>query len=641
MRLISLRLSNFQGLTEFALVPQGVDAIVYGDNGTGKTTLANAFSWLLFGKDSLGQAQFEIKPLNPDGTTQHGLTTEVEAVIEHGTGQQVTLRKTYSEKYTKKRGSAQAELTGHTIDHFVDGVPFKAGEFATLVANLCEENLFKLITNPRFFNEQLHWQKRRESLLNICGDVSDTEVIASDTALSDLPSILNGRKLDDHKKVLAATRTEINNQLKELPARIDEANRTKVDVSASPQEIGTKIATLTDEIFLKRKELARLQAGGELAEKRKALAEIEGKLLDLSNREALAEQKAKGDKRKHLFDLGQAARELETEILSARKLNEKDASELASIEKELAALRDAFNAENNREFEHVDQNICPTCGQSLPVEQVHEAREKAPSDFNASRADKLKGINARGKEVAVRKQNITTQIATRNEALSGDTEKLAKLKEQIDALSVVDADFANNPEREQLLAGQQILKDAISQLEQNPDQAANDLDFSILALEQEKTSWQAKLAAIDANKKADQRIESLKKQERDLAKAYEENERQLHLCDLFTRRKVSMLTDKINSKFDLAKWKLFDEQINGGLAECCECTVGGVPYTSLNNGMRTNAGLDIINTLCRHHGVNAPIFIDNAEAVTQLLPTDSQQIRLVVSADHPTLTIGA
>lgn len=635
MRLVKLRLENFQGIERFTIQPEGKSVLILGDNGTGKTTIANAFSWLLFGKDSLGQAQFEIKPLKADGSVLHGLTTEVEAVFANA-----ALRKTYAEKYTKRRGSAQAELTGHVIDHYVDGVPVKAGEFSAKVASLCDESLFKLITNPRYFNEQLHWQKRREALLDICGDVSDTQVIESDAALSDLPGILGGRKLEDQKRVLSATKDEINKQLAEIPARIDEANRGKIDVPLSAQEIGTKVAIITDTISSKRKELASIQAGGELAEKRKALAEIEAQLLDISNRQAFSEQQARQEAELKLSTLRRSAAELEIEINSASRLNGRDASELASIETELASLREAFLFENGREFEYADQDVCPTCKQSLPVEQVQEAREKALADFNTTKAETLKAVNAKGKEISARKKAIETQIATRNEALSGDTDKLVKLKKQIETLSVVDADFVPDPEKEKLVAGQLILKDAIAQLEQTPDQAANDLHFSILALEQEKAGWQAKLAALDANKKADQRIEALKKQERDLARQFEENERQLHLCELFTRRKVFMLTDRINAQFELARWKLFDEQINGGITECCDCTVNGVPYNSLNNGTRTNAGLDIINTLCRHHNVNAPIFIDNAEAVTQLLHTDSQQIRLIVSANHPTLTIG-
>lgn len=645
MRLLKLKLTNFQGVEDFTLEPAGDDITILGDNATGKTTLANAFSWLLFGKDSLGQASFEIKPLNYDGSVQHGLTTEVEAVLLNGTDRQTILRKTYSEKYTKKRGSAQAELTGHDINHFVDGVPVKAGEFQSAVSRLCDESLFKLLTNPRYFNEQCHWQKRREMLLSICGDVSDQDVIGGCEDLSDLPAILNGRKLEDHKKVLTANRTEINKQLQEIPPRIDEATRSKTDPGLmTPQEIGMKIATLTDEIKAKRAELSRMQNGGELAEKRKALAELESKLLDLDNQERSARQGVVGVKEAKLASLVRESSDIEAEIVGAKRLQEKDSLELGQIEEEIARLREKFEHESRVELEYSESDTCPTCKQRLPVEQVKAALEKAISDFNADKAEKLRAINHAGKRTAEGKSKLSAQITERKMLIHNEEAileklqaKIAGLKAELEVTPTLPAELL--AEREKLSSGRLILQDAIAQLESAPDAAANDLDSSILQLEQEKQSWQSKLDTFDSNKKAEIRIEDLKKQERALAKEYESVEKQLYLCELFTRIKVGMLNDKINSYFELAQWKLFSEQINGGLAECCEVTVNGVPYSSLNNGARTNVGLDIINTLSRHHGVSAPIFCDNAEAVTDLLHTDAQQISLVVSSEHKTLTV--
>lgn len=639
MRLLELKLTNFQGLSSFTLSPNGDNITVMGDNATGKTTLANSFYWLLFGKDSLGQANFEIKPLNPDGSTQHGLTTEVEAVLINGTDRKITLKKTYAEKYTKRRGTATSELTGHEINHFIDGVPSKAGEFQSAVSRLCDESLFKLLTNPRYFNEQLHWQKRREMLLNICGDVSDQDVIGSNHDLAVLPGILDGRKMEDHRKVLDAQRKEINKQIQEIPARIDEANRSKVDVAESHRDIAMKMSVLIDAIRDKRSELSRLQAGGELAEKRKALAEIEAKLLDIDNQERKAGQEALGEKESRLATLKQEAADCGIEIASAKRLQDKDAAELNQLEQELARLRAEFERENGHVFERTASDTCPTCGQSLPASQVKAAHEKALSDFNAAKAEKLRSINMTGKRLSEAKAKLTAQVAERQRLILNEEAILEKLQRKIDEASIVDAEFKPNPEREKLASRKAILIEAIAQLEASPDTAANDLDFAILALEQEKHTLQAKLATFDTNKKADVRIEDLKKQERALAKEYEGIEKQLNLCDLFMRIKVSMLTDKINGKFELAQWKLFSEQINGGLVECCEVTVNGVPYSSLNNGARTNVGLDIINAMSRHHGVSAPIFCDNAEAVTELLHTDSQQIRLAVSAEHKTLTI--
>ena len=113
----------------------------------------------------------------------------------------------------------------------------------------------------------------------------------------------------------------------------------------------------------------------------------------------------------------------------------------------------------------------------------------------------------------------------------------------------------------------------------------------------------------------------------------------MYLTEEFIRTKVRLLEEKINSKFKLARFKLFEVQVNGALAETAETMYNGVPYSNLNNGARLNIGLDIINTLAEHYGFEAPIFVDNAEAVTQLIPTTGQQIRLIVSAQDKKLRI--
>lgn len=207
MRLISLSLNNFKGIRNFTLDAQGEDVSVYGDNATGKTTLSDAFMWLLFDKDSANRKDFEIKTLGPDGKPEHGLDHSVEAVLELEDGSHLALKKVFKEKWTKKRGSATAEFTGHTTDHFIDGVPVKKGEYDARIANIASEDIFKLLTSPTYFNEHLHWQDRREILLQVCGDISDGDVLDSLATLQNkdqmlaLTNILNTRSLDDHRKI--------------------------------------------------------------------------------------------------------------------------------------------------------------------------------------------------------------------------------------------------------------------------------------------------------------------------------------------------------------------------------------------------------------------------------------------------------
>ena len=112
----------------------------------------------------------------------------------------------------------------------------------------------------------------------------------------------------------------------------------------------------------------------------------------------------------------------------------------------------------------------------------------------------------------------------------------------------------------------------------------------------------------------------------------------LFLCEEFTRYKVKFIEESINRRFSMVRFRLFREQINGGLEDCCDVTVDGVPFgEGLNTGARFNAGIDIINTLSRHYGAQVPLFVDNAESVTPLAQADTQVIRLVVSENDKEL----
>ncbi|MGH9340099.1 MAG: AAA family ATPase, partial [Acidobacteriota bacterium] len=238
-----LRLRNFKGVHEFTLDAAWEDVSIHGDNATGKTSLADAFHWLLFGKDSSGRANFEIKTLGADGEPEHGLDHSVEAELSLA-GKKITLKKVYKEVWKKTRGSAQKTFAGNTTEHYIDGVPVRQAEYQQAIAELCDESVFRLLTDPVQFAERLHWQERRKILLDVCGDVADEDVIASQKALADLPEILEGRTIDNHRKVIAGRRRDINRDLERLPVRIDEVTRSRPDVSAIDENPNTNAAAV-------------------------------------------------------------------------------------------------------------------------------------------------------------------------------------------------------------------------------------------------------------------------------------------------------------------------------------------------------------------------------------------------------------
>ena len=145
---------------------------------------------------------------------------------------------------------------------------------------------------------------------------------------------------------------------------------------------------------------------------------------------------------------------------------------------------------------------------------------------------------------------------------------------------------------------------------------------------------------VEDHKRGQARIAELETQQKKFAKELEKIEEETFLCEEFTRSKVSMLEEKINSKFQFARFKMFDQLVNGGIEECCETLYNGVPYgAGLNNGHRIIVGMDIIRTLSEHYGFYAPIFVDNAESVTNLPEMKAQVIRLVVDEGHKKMNV--
>ena len=645
MKLMTLRLRNFQGVEDFELNASGADISVFGDNGTGKTTLANACSWLLFGKDSKGNAQFDLKPLDELNQPRHNLETEVEAVFELGGGELLELRKVFYENWTKKRGSRDTVFDGHTTDHFVNGVPVKQKDYLAQVAEIAEPEQFRLLTDPLYFAEGMHWQKRRALLLDVCGDITDADVIASSEELADLPAILGKRSVDDQRKVVTSRRKEVNEQLDKIPVRLDEVKRGQADTEGDLGADKRAAEALRTEIQQLEREELRVENGGQVAELDKQLAEAQGALQRRQNVLREEARASVGDLRQQA---DQRLADANNRLHQIRMDHGKQVDAQKSLERTLDDLK------RRRELLLKEWNLlqaqtwqgdtsCPTCKQALPEEQVADARDT----FNQQRSEKLEANKQAGTEIKAKIESTEEQLAElapvitdlekQKERAVNDSEAARRALAEI---KIPDPDFEADAECQELELKITALSGKIAE-------SKSDLQDQVEIVRHEREAKQENLRILQAriqthanHQLAEKRTAELEAEQKRLAAEFDELERQLDLLDQFTRTKVSLLTEHINDHFQLAQFKLFKEQINGGLAECCEVTCGGVPYsTGLNNGARINAGLDIIRTLGEHFGTTAPVFADNAEAVTNLLDIPAQVIRLVVSESDQKLRV--
>ena len=647
MRLLNLKLKNFKGIRNFNLDTGGENISVLGDNATGKTTLFDAFVWLLFDKDSLNRKDFEIKTLDENGKPLHGLEHEVEAELELA-GQTLTLRKVYREVWTKKRGSAQAEFSGHTTDYFIDGVPAQKSEYTARINTICDEQTFRLLTDVTYFNEHLHWQQRRKLLLDVCGDISDADVIKDAPALSDLPAILGTRALDDHRKVIQARRTEINKELDKLPVRIDEVERgLPDDPEMDAEQVRDDIVVVENA----RAKILRLKAqaeqGGGVAEKTKQLREAEITVLELEKQERQAAFAGLQPLREQEAKLLREQAKLKVMLDGSPQMIARHREALQRLDNLRSQLRIEWHRINSETFIPSAGSVCPTCGQDLPEQYVTEANDKALADFNRSKAERLEQVAVKGKaakEEAEDRQRdidaITAESKTATNNLSAVNADLQAVQQQIDAHNQQIPATADSPgmaaARKKVLS---LQTEAVA-LRENLVQGLAVLDAEIARHDNRLAGLRGIQARIEQRQAGQERIADLKAQQKNLAAEMERLERELHLTEEFIRAKVTMLEERINSRFKLARFKLFDVQVNGAVAECCETTYGGVPYSSgLNKGARINVGIDVINTLAEHYKFTPPVIVDNAEAVVELLSTNGQMFRLVVSGEDKILRV--
>jgi len=620
IRLNQLKLQNFMGVRDYTFAPQGANAIVRADNGVGKTTLFSAFLWLLFNKDAAGRTDFEVKPLDATGAPLHGLDHMVEAVLDVD-GKEVRLCKIFREKWTKKRGQTTKTLTGHTTDYYVDGVPVKKKEWEAKINELIEEETFKLLTSPTYF-PTLHWQRRRQILLQVCGDVSDEEVINSNSDLSALPNILGDRSLVDHRKAVESRQREINNRLQEIPSRIDELQRS----IAEAEELSRYI--VRDNIKELEEKLERLKSSGkdpELARERQTLEE---ELRELRKDWQQEHDQQLEDIRQKVRELSDDLDQHKRELRQNKSRQEELSRSITDKQKRMEALRKEFQELQVPEVE----GECPTCGQELPEDQVEQARAKA----NKKVADRKKEIQAEGKKLKGQVEEEQTELEaleTKAQAIEGvlpSKEQALKDKEaEYEALrsQAEDPDESRRERKSQI----QARLDEIAQIEQSTE--APDTSETERQLEEERS----KLSKIDAAEQTKQRIQELKDEERSLAEEYENLQQQVHLMERFITTKTDLLESRINSYFNLAHFRLFEEQVDSGIKEDCEILYQGVPYAhGLNRGAQANVGLDIIRTLSEHYQVLAPVFVDNAETVTELVDPGTQCIKMMVApgVDH-------
>jgi len=638
MKINRLTLTNFKCHDMLNLVFDGRSTSIYGDNATGKTSIYDALTWLLFGKDSTGNGEknIDIKPLDASGQVRdHQAITSVQAELDVD-GEIITLERTYREIWSTKRGSSEAVYDGNTSDYYIDGVPHKKNAFDARIKELVPEDVFRLLTSVSYFASDMKWQDRRATLFDIVGALSDKEIMATNGQFAPLLDSMGKLNLTEYKAKMVSQRKGLIGVRDDTPTRISECQKTLEDMQGIDfEEAKEQEKALTCQQEELSRKLIALENNSTLSDLQMKLreAKLERDTLESKNRAYRQEQSAGVPDTRAMERTIQSERLRVETLVTLMTAVKKD---IEGYQTDIAASREEWIRVNGEAF---TGGICPTCGQALPFEQL----QKATADFEEKKKQKLQAIMNKGnryKESCANAEQRLKDLEQEKSNMESNIQVLVQQLETVKANAVVISDMADYSKNIQVLQEKcTAIQTEIQRIMQDSAQEKEGIRTKLSAVNDQLRLVRSVIAKEDVRDRTLKRIQQLKTDAKNAAEALEAIEKMLYLMEEFTRYKARFVENGINSLFSLATFRLFREQANGGLEERCDVVYKGVPYMGLNNGAKINVGIDIINTLSRHYGVTVPLFVDNAEAVTRLLDCEAQVIRLVVSENDKELRI--
>lgn len=668
LKIRSLHMENFKGIKSLDVNFSNKTSIK-GQNAAGKTTIFDAFTWLLFNKNSAGEEKFNVRPLDKDGNRIDNVEIKVVAVLDVD-GKEMELSKIQKQNWVKKRGTDTVTLQGNVNSFEIDGYPKSEADFKAYVSGLAQsEDMFKMLTNPQYFSS-LKWKDQRDILMRLATDVSDVELAQTDAKYAPLLGELEkAPSTDDIRAKFSKALSGWKKKQAEIPVRIDEAEKSKVDVDVAEQELAK--VDLVRRIAECGKKMEN--AGSALGDLRSKEMQLQ---FDMSGMEQTMNRELSNKRSIMDAELRDCKNELEhfavTISLKEKQISDNEKT-ITDADAERKKLGEQYNSEKAKAFDETpylfdeskwifdeSTTVCSLCGQKLPADKIEqlktdfeERKTKAKADakrkLNDSKSDFITQKESNLEEIKAdgfAKKNLIEELTKKNADLQMEIdslkkqeqgtftnkEELCKLLSEIPA----EADYSQNEEYVKLKTEHDKILADIAKLEsEGADKVVTDLKVEKADLQSQLEEVNKVIAQAANNVAIDDRIETLRDEQKEIGQKVADQEQMLYLLEEFIRFKLDKVSESINSHFKTVNFKLFEMQLNGGMKDCCECTVNGVPYSTLNSGHRIVAGLDIIRSLSELYGVSVPIFVDNAESLNDFnVPDmDTQLILLSVSAD--------
>lgn len=640
-----MHLQYFKGIKNLDITFGNVTNIE-GANASGKSTIVDAFFWLLWGKNAQGasDSKFLIKTVDENGVEIPHINHVVEGVLIVD-GIEVTLKRVLVPEYDK-----EDNLSGNHTEYYWNEVPLKKSEYDQKIKGIIDEQVFKLITNPYAFLN-MAWQDQRAMLLQMAGKVEDEEIAGTRKDFLKLMDKISGKTLEEYKREIQTKLQKINEAMKQIPTRIDEV---KIGIPEEPDYEALKEEKAEVEAEIQKIDKAiegyRMDGVDENLEKQKKIGELKMKQSEiLSN--AQVEERRKIHEYNGVYtkaEMDFKAIEEEKRIIKNSYLTQSSSVQgtkksieenISTIDSRLKALREEWHKENEKEFSADEELKCPLyghgCGDSSACEKYEQSNEEAYTNFIRCKRSRLDEINATGKELNDQKKENEKLLADCLVKLEGFLKDFNTKNNEADSRQIACKKImADNPKKPLIstIKGEDIeewrvLGLEISRIESEIDDMKKIMDNETKEAEKAnlKERRRSQVLYLDDIKrkmgikeqiyKANERIASLESDLKNLGIEKARLEMTMTVITDFDVARMEAVSSRVNELFKKVTWQMYQRQINGEQVPACIALVDGVRWADANTASRINAGIDVASALATKYQCSAPMFIDNAECI--------------------------
>lgn len=610
---------------------------ISGVNEVGKSTIKRAIHHIFGCRDENGKEISGIRPHDKDGNDLDGDITEM--VTVEVDGEEKVLKKVCRQNYNKK-----GEFTGNVTDYYINDIPKKQADFDSFLEECaCDKNRFSLCINAMTLLLK-GGTDQRAILADMFGQHSNDDICNQFPEFEALRTVLQDGTVDELKKrcntQLYGTRGRngtkgLQDLLDEIPSRIDEVSRQRVDIDLAYLELKKK--ALLDKLSENIKQQTDTQNSMISYDKfSDGIIELKGQLSALQQK---ANEKLDTDRREKRTALNQIQNEHQKELLKADTIRE----EITALEKRIAQyeqkrqeLKKSWDLNKSLKF---DENslVCSYCGQEYPEEKKEQLR----TEFDTHKAHELELITKEGSSCAEHIKADQEELEHKRKELKKTEDEVERLEKEIaiadNALNFIPASVdISNTEEYKAVQSQIAEKEAAMhkftdmnllriQLKGDEEQIRNDI-FVV----------NKSLASVSINESVDKRIAELEQERKDIAQKITDVQAQLDLLKRFSRKKNELLESDVNEYLEFCSVKMFRPLVNGDTEECCDFIYKGEPYSrNMNHGAKILTEIDICRAFQKNCGVELPIMTDDTESLDswRIPKIDSQLIMFRRSDD--------